>query len=1005
MTPQQKRRVLKFRRYHNLMPHRVREVLLVSSLYDAFILQEDGHLTEQIFLEYKSLALSSAPRFTHVTGSQAALDAMESRRFDVVLVMPRIQNLDLIDFGRQVKEKRPGRPVVVLAFDNHELDELRVLNESPYIDAVFSWNGDATILLAIIKYIEDRENIDHDIAVADVRVILLVEDSIRFYSEYFARLYPELMRQSQRLFSEGLNRLQKLLRMRTRPKILHTTTYEGAVELFEKYRDNLVAVIADAGFYRHGRHDKRCGLDLVREFRKHVPSLPILFQTANEEMRGEVGELGVRFLNKTSPQLLNDLQTFLEENVGFGDFVFRMPSGEEIARATDIRALEQCLVTIPAASLEYHAGQNHISNWLMARSEFELAAKIGSKKVSDFKSVEDVRRYLLTELRRLRKGTREGIISDFSVENFDPDSLFQRIGAGSLGGKARGLAFMNLLLTSHQYRGMVGGMPAQIPQTFVLSTENFDRFIEENDLHHFAFAPTEDEEVNRRFLRARLPHQVVEALEKIIEFLDCPLAVRSSSLLEDDMSHPFAGIYRTIMLANNALFTQTRLDHLCDAVKLVYASTFHNNAKAYIENTSHRVEQEKMAVVIQRVVGQRYEKRFYPHFAGVAQSYNYYPVGPQNAEDGVVQMALGLGRMVVEGGHIYRFSPHYPKLAPQYPSPAMMLKNSQNRFYSLDLTLGEEETQHFEDALGDIQAYDLTAAEQDGTLQMVGSRYDADNDRLTEGPEAVGPWVVTFSNILKYSSVPLPDALCDILDLMADGMGCAVEVEFACDMGDYGRRLERGRKRRAPPTMYALQLRPIVTLSELTMVENGTFTDQEIICRSIQALGHGSYENLFDVVYVKQERFKAAESTQIAKEVGDINRKLHAEGRPYILIGPGRWGSSDHWLGIPVAWSQISGAQIIIEASPKDFHVDPSQGSHFFHNITSLGLGYFTVPPGATAPQDDDAAFLDWAWLDSRPACEETQYLRHVRLDRSLTAMIDGRKGLGVIACCQGGCV
>lgn len=1001
--PRRKSRVLKFRNYHNLMPHRVREVLLVSSVYDAFILQEDGHLSEQVFLEYKSLALSSAPRFTHVTSPEDAIDAMTDRRFDVVLVMPRLQGLDLIAFGRQVKELRPGRPVVVLAFDNHELDELRSLNDSPYIDAVFSWNGDAKILLAIIKYIEDKENVDEDMDIADVRVILLVEDSIRYYSEFLSHLYPELMRQSQRLFSEGLNRLQKLLRMRTRPKILHTTNYETAMEIIDKYRDNLLAVITDADFYRNGHHDKGAGLKLVGELRRTMPDLPILFQTANEEVRDEALRLATRFLNKTSPSLLWDLQQFLQDNLGFGDFVFRMPSGEEVARATDIRELEQCLETVPIESLELHARRNHISNWLMARSEFELAARLGPKKVSDFGSIEGMRKYLLSELHRLRKGIREGIITDFSAEHFDPDSLFQRIGTGSLGGKARGLAFMNLLLTSPPYKGELEGLPAEIPQTFVLATDNFDEFLDENELHDFSHACTDDDEINHRFVAARLPVAVIEALRRIGDHLDQPLAVRSSSLLEDDMSHPFAGIYRTIMLANNAADPEKRLAHLCEAVKLVYASTFHNNAKAYIENTSHRIEQEKMAAVIQRVVGQAHNHRFYPHFAGVAQSYNYYPVGPQTAEEGVVQMALGLGRTVVDGGNICRFSPAHPKLTPQYSSAREMVKDSQKLFYSLDLGMGEQDPITLDDALGDIRVFSLADAEADGALALLGSRYDADNDLITEGPDAKGPWVVTFANILKYDSMPLPGVIQKLLDITSEGMGCAVEVEFACDMGDHGRQVARGTPRR-PPTMYALQMRPIVTKSELTMVETDTFADQQVVCRTQQAMGHGSYDGLCDIVFVRRDKFDPAESPAIARELGTFNKELARECRPYILIGPGRWGSCDHWLGIPVTWAQISGAKIIIEASPVGYHVDPSQGSHFFHNITSLGIGYLTIRPGGVPQPGADTEFIDWDWLETQPVVRETEHLRHVRIDRALTALIDGRRGRGVIACCAKEC-
>ncbi|NLH50368.1 MAG: histidine kinase [Myxococcales bacterium] len=985
---------LRYRQYHHLMPHRVREVLLVSSLYDAFILQEDGHLTEQVFLEYKSLALSSAPRFTHVRTGEEAIQALEKRRFDLVLVMPRLADTDLLEFGRRVKELRPGKPLVVLAFDNHELESLRSLNDSPYIDAVFSWNGNAAILLAIIKYIEDRENVDHDIEIADVRVILLVEDSIRFFSEYLADLYPEMMKQSQRLFSEGLNQLQKLMRMRTRPKVLAATHYESAIELIEKYRDNLIALITDAGFERAGRHEKDAGLRLTEWVRGRMPDLPILFQSANEEFAAPAHRLGARFLNKNSSSLLHEINQFLQNHLGFGDFVFRLPHGEEIARATDMRELEQIIETIPAESLEYHALRNHISNWLMARSEFETAARLRPRKVSDFKTIEDVRGHVLQALRELRRFEGEGIITDFSVDHFDIDSLFQRIGTGSLGGKARGLAFINLLMTSHPYRGMLGGMAAKIPQSFAIATDYFDQFLAENELHRFAFTCEDDAQINHRFLQSRLPARVMECLQIILDHLHCPLAVRSSSLLEDDMSHPFAGIYQTIMLANNSTNPMKRLMQLSNAVKLVYASTFHADAKAYIENTGHRIEQEKMAVVIERVVGQPYGGRFYPHFAGVAQSYNYYPIGPQKAEDGVAQLAFGLGRMVVEGGHTFRFSPRHPRVTPQFAVPTMFLKNSQNRFYSLDLSAGSDDG--LGTGLGHIRSYPLSEAEADGTLARVASHYDPGVDAIVDGPDAAGPWVVTFNNILKYGAIPLDKALDELLALTSAGMSCAVEVEFACDLGDFGRRLPRGAVPR-PPTLYPLQLRPIVTKSELTAVDTEEMNGDRVLCRSLSAMGHGSYPELRDIVYVKHGEFDPARSAEIARQVGAMNHRLYEEKRSYVLIGPGRWGSSDHWLGIPVTWSQISNAKIIIEASPASFTVDPSQGSHFFHNITSLGVGYFTIPPGADKATSA-AGFVDWQWLDGHEAVAETEFLRHVRLSGPLTALVDGRKGIGVIS-------
>lgn len=987
--------VTKFRRFHDLMPHRVREVLLVSSLYDAFILQEDGHLSEQVFLEYKELSLSSAPRFTHVTSGEAALRAMEKRRFDLVLAMTRLIDMDLKAFGQKVKKLRPGRPVVVLAFDNAEIDRLRQLVSPDSIDAVFMWNGDAKILLAIVKFVEDRENLDNDIAVADIRVILVVEDSVRFYSSFLAALYPELMKQSQSLFSEGLNRLQKLMRMRTRPKILHATTYEDAVNLAEKYRENLLAVISDIGFYHKGEHDKTAGLPLIKKIRKMLPDIPVLLQSYEEEYKAQADELGVLFVHKQSPSLLHDIRHFLSDHLGFGDFVFRLPDGKEVARANDTLDLERLIAEVPLESLEFHTRRNHISNWLMARSEFELAGKLRPQEVSDFDSIEDVRDYLLAELAKTRRDTREGMITDFTQKRFDPETLFQRMGNGSIGGKARGLAFMNLLLHSSPHFGRLSGLAVRVPQSFILATDLFDQFVETNGLLEVAYESGDDDLVARRFIDAKLPDEAIANLELILDHVQTPLAVRSSSLLEDDMIHPFAGIYRTIMIPNSEADRTERMENLCNAIKLVYASTFFHDAKAYVGNTAHRVEEEKMAVVIQRLVGQQYDDRYYPHMAGVAHSHNYYPLGPQKAEDGTIQLALGLGRIVVEGGQTMRFSPVHPAVLPQFSSPAMTLESSQKKFYALDLNCCKITADSHVGTT--LELYDLKHAEKDGTLPLVGSVYNAQDDAISESPDARGPWVVTFNNVLKHRAIPLAPALVELLQISAKGLGTAVELEFAVDMGDYGRRVPQGQPRREP-VLYALQLRPIITQDVAAEFPVDQFDREQVVCRSTQALGHGRFEQLADVVYIKNDAFDPAKTRRIATQVGEFNARLQREGRPYVLIGPGRWGSADHWLGIPVQWSQIAGARIIIEASPKGYNVDPSQGTHFFHNITALRLGYFTVPPGAHVNDPTKDNLIDWPWLDAQPAVAETEFLRHIRLEQPLVGMVDGRTGLGVIA-------
>lgn len=980
------------------MPHRVREVLLVSTPYDAFVLEEDGQLTEQVFLEYKSLSLSSAPNFTHVTDGETALELLLKRRFDLVLTVARTPTPDLIEFGRRVKALLSDQAVVVLGFESTDRSLLKALVSPDAIDAVFVWSGDAKILLAIIKHIEDRLNLDNDIEVAGVRVILVVEDSIRYCSAFLAALYPELMKQSQSLFSEGLNRLQKLLKMRTRPKILLAINYEQALDLYERYRENVLAVISDVSFPRNGVLDPTAGLDFIRMIRSESSDIPILLQSAQEEHSCEADKLDVRFINKNSPTLLHMFRQFLFDHLGFGPFVFRLQDGREVARANDLRELAECLRTVPAASLEFHARRNHISNWLLARSEYELAEMIRPRKVEEFKSIENVREFLDESLQVLFRQARRGIITDFSGSDFAIHNVFQRIGRGSLGGKARGIAFLNHLLTNIGGLGKVAGLSVQVPQTFVVATDAFDQFIKDNRLYDAASGELPDEVIAGRFLAARLPDEVLSDLRVILSHIEGPLAVRSSSMLEDDMQHPFAGIYGTVMIPNLASDPADRLHDLCKAVKFVYATTFFRDARTYLENTVHSLEEEKMAVMIQRVVGRRHGRRFYPHFAGVAHSYNYYPIGPLDASDGVAQVALGLGRMVVDGGEAVRFCPRYPGVLPQFATPALVLKNSQRKFYAMDLfrDWNEPETGYVANQI----LYDLPTAREDGTFSAVGSVFDAQNDIITESSTVEGPLVVTFNNILKHQVLPLAHAVEELLQIIADGMGTPIEIEFACDMGDRGRKQDRGPKRRYAK-LYLLQVRPILIREALQDIKAEEFESDTLICKSDKALGHGRHTNIRDVVYVKHENFNPSHSPIIAAEIGRINRQLVRQKRPYVLIGPGRWGSADHWLGIPVRWSHISGARIIIEASPQGYNVEPSQGTHFFQNITALRLGYFTIPPGSKREKQVEGGFVDWDWLKHQPALEETEFLRHVRPSDPLVAYIDGRKGLGLIALCR----
>lgn len=988
----------RFRQYHTLMPHRMQEVLLVSTQYHAFILQEDGDIEDQVFAEYKALSLSSAPTFTHVTTGEAALEALQARRFDLVLVANQLPDMEVRTFGRKVRALRPSGPQVILAFHARDEGRLASLVGPDGFDAVFLWSGDARILLAIIKTMEDRANVDADIAEADVGVILLVEEYPAQASAFLSALYPALMRQSQSLFSEGLNRVQKLIRMRTRPKVLHASSEEQANALFERYRRNLLAVISGVGFRSGDVHDKGAGIRLARRIRQECGDLPVLLQSGDDAQLELARQVATVTVDRRSPRLVREIRRFLTDSLGFGDFVFRLPDGREVARARDTAELERILTDVPDESLAYHAVRNHISVWLMARSEFSLARRLKQFTLDDFTGIGAVREFLIKELDTLHRRQRIGVIRDADPGSLDPDSLFQRLGSGSLGGKARGVAFLDQLLSGDGVEASLHGLPLRIPKSFAFTTDAFLELVEENELHALLVEPPSDEELLRRFLRSRLPDWVRRSLRAIVEQARYPLAVRSSSLLEDNLLHPFAGIYGTTMLPNSHEDDGVRLRELEQAVKYVFATTYFQNARAYIANTSRSTEDEAMGVLIQQLIGQPHGERFYPTFSGVARSYNYYPVDPQTAEDGVAQLVLGLGVTVVEGGRSLRFSPRHPNQIPGFGKPKQMLDASQNVFYALDLTA----RLHPENPTFDMnpRRYPLETGAVDGPLKVVGSVYDVANDRIVEDPGCRGPWLVTFNNLLVHNAIPLAEALASLLEVCQKAMGTHVEIELACDMGDWGRRRsprERARPRQAP-TLYVLQVRPAVVHDVAQDPRMLQVDPARVFCRSTLALGHGGYDNLEDIVYVRRDRFDPAHSPRIAEEVGQLNRDLGSAGRRYLLLGPGRWGSSDPWLGVPVQWAQISNAAIIVEASGATYQVDPSQGAHFFHNITALGIGYFTVPPGATRDAPVRESFVDWDWLDSQPAVEETEHLRLVRLPRQMDAFINGRESVGLAA-------
>ncbi|MCP4591075.1 MAG: histidine kinase, partial [bacterium] len=770
-----------FAGFHRLLPRRVQDMLLVCSLYESFILEEDGLVADLISSEFVELNLSHAPRVSRASTGHEALELISEREFDLVITMTRLGGWDVRTFAEEVKRIRPNVPVIVLAEEPRELARYTAQTEHRgAIDQFFVWRGDAKILLAIIKYVEDELNAEHDTRVGNVRVVILVENSVRFYSAYLPLIYTELMKQTQMLMSESLNCVQKLLRMRARPKILLAETFEDAWELYSKYKDYLLGVISDVRFPRGDGLDPEAGFEFIRRVRTDAPLMPVLLQSSDATNQARATELGACFLHKRSHTLLHDLRSFIVANLGFGDFVFRLSDGSEVARASDLRDLVNILPRVPEESVLFHAGSNHFSNWLMARSEFELAARIRPRTVTEFGSVGELRDYLVATLREFDERSQAGIISDFSRRRFSAAKTFTRIGGGSIGGKARGLAFVNALMKQHDLRSLFPGVRIAVPNSAAIGTAVFDAFLEENRLLDIVAADPGDEEIYQAFISAKLPAGVHGDLAAFLSSVRYPLAVRSSSLLEDSLGQPFAGVYSTHMLPNNHFNLGFRLDQLCDAIKLVYASTFTRSARRYLEVTGHRAEEEKMGVILQEIVGAQYEDCFYPTFSGVVRSYNYYPFGKLQPSDGIACVALGLGEMVVEGGEFLMFAPPHPHVLPQFATTNDLLTNSQRQFYALDM--GHPERYPTPDADANILTLGLDVAERHGTLASVGSVYSPENDAVYDGVTRSGPRLVTFAHVLKSDVFPLANILQVLLEIGRRGMACPIEIEFAVNM-------------------------------------------------------------------------------------------------------------------------------------------------------------------------------------------------------------------------------
>jgi CheY-like chemotaxis protein len=963
--------------YEDLMQERIINVLLICSNYDAFMLEEDGRINEKIFLEYTSKNLRYPPQFTHASSSENAFDLLEKKKFDLVITMLNVGKIDAFEMAKKVKRRFTNIPIVVLTHFSREVS-MKLANEDlSSIDYVFCWLGNPGLLLAIIKLIEDKMNARFDIEKKGVQAILLVEDSVRYYSSYLPMIYKAIFEQTYELMTEGLNEHRKTLRMRARPKILLAKTFDDAVELYQKYKHNLLGVISDISYYREGIKDKEAGIKFARLIRGEGSKMPILLQSSDDWDNAYMKEIGVSFINKYSKALLVELKHYIKENYGFGDFVFRTPErDEEIDRANNLHSLQIKISKIDAQSLMYHVSNNHFSRWLKARALFSIADVFAQKSTEDFNNIEEIRSYLIDTIANYRKTKGRGIIAS----HIDEYAIYTRLGDGQLGGKARGLAFIDSFINKHKIMFKWDDVMVTIPRTVVLTTDLFDEFMEENDLHDFALSDATDEEIIERFSNAHSPSRLRKHVAEICEAIKSPLAVRSSSLLEDSHYQPFAGVYSTFMIPNNHYDSRIRSFQLEQAIKSVYASVFFRESKAYIAATSNVIDEEKMGVVIQEVSGRSYGNRFYPAVSGVARSINFYPIEPEKYEDGIANIAFGLGKTIVEGNISLRFCPRYPKKVLQLSVPELALTNSQKEFYALDLD--PEKFHSSVDETINLLKLKIKQAENDKGLKFVVSTYDYQDQIIRDGLYDGGKKIITFANILKHNSFPLAEILQEILKIGQQEMNNQVEIEFSVNLDT---------PENIPQTFHFLQIRPIVETQEKNQIRIDHHKEEETIIYSELALGNGVIDNVCELVYVKPDAFDPAHTKTIALTIDKLNASFVAEKKSFILIGPGRWGSSDPWLGIPVKWSQISAARLIIESGLKNFQIDPSQGTHFFQNLTSFNVGYFTINPF------NKDGYYDVDFLDAQPALYEDQFVRHIRFERPPVIKIDGKKKKGII--------
>lgn len=974
------------RTHYRFMKYRIHKILLVCCSYDGYILEEDGHIESQINQEYLDLNMSNPPSFTRVSSTREALEALaEDDSYDFILTMYNVGEPDVFTFAKLAKERHPQIPIALLTSFSKDIYRRLGEQDRSGLDYIFCWHGNTDLIIAIIKLVEDKMNAEEDISVGGVQAILLVEDSIRFYSTYLPELYKLILLQNTEFLKDAFNEQQQVLRKRARPKILLARSYEEAVELYDRYKQNLLGVISDVGFVLH-REDPAesekpdAGIDLCRRIKNDNPLMPVLLQSSQTAFSEQAEALGAGFIAKNSKTLLSQLHDYIDREFAFGDFVFEDPAtGEEIGRARDLAQMQEMIASIPDEAFEYHTSQNHLSKWLYSRGLFPLAASIRQYNKSHFTSVEEHRRVLVNLIRDYRTLLGQGVVARFDAETYSDAIAFARIGEGSLGGKARGLAFMNSMLIKYRQYDKHEGVRIMIPRSVVIATEYFDEFIRMNGLQYVVSQEFSDEEILSEFVSSYVPPRLQQELKAYIRTVRTPLAVRSSSKLEDSHYQPFAGIYSTYMIP----FTKNEdqmLRLLLRAVKSVYASVYFAASRAYIQTSQNLISEEKMAVIIQEVCGTEQDGLYFPTCSGVARSINYYPIGDERPEDGVCNVAMGLGKLVVDGGRTLRFSPRYPQKVLQTSTPELALRDTQNEVLALSLSPEEFRTS-IDDA---VNLHRLNVREIDGmrNARFVCSVWDRENERISDSPFDRGRKVITFNNILKYNTFPLAEIVSDILRMGAEEMRCPVEVEFAVNMD-----VPAGQQQ----IFNLLQIRPIIDNQDNRPIDWSSETPDHALIYGEQALGIGRMNDISDIVYVKTPMFDSLATEKIADELLALNARMRDEQRTYILVGPGRWGSSDPFLGVPVKWTHISEAKVIVECGIERFDVEPSQGTHFFQNVTSLGVGYLTINPFR-----GDGIFRE-DLLDARQALYEGTYLRHVRFDRPLWVCVDGRSNRGMV--------